>query len=193
MDFLPLARSAASVSGASHTRRERAQLRYFQLPASETLLHYYSCFRLNVGQPQTRARGLGPQPNPEPFALLALPRLSASGRPQARCLLYLTPGWLCVYETLGGAAEKMRWEDLDQVHACVKRQTVVPSSIELVLKNGRQVIFGALLQREVTLNHMKELRQARAATPRTTHPARRPHTHTPQPHPATFAPRHHPP
>ena len=119
IDFLPLARSVDSTLGATHTRRERAQLRYFNLPSSETLLHYYSCFRL-----------------------------SSSGRPQARCLLYLTPGWLCVYETLGGAAEKMRWEDIDQMHACALRQTVVPSSIELVLKSGRLVIFGALLQRE---------------------------------------------
>lgn len=130
VDSLPLAHHSSATpsslsTGRESTGRERAQLQCFNLPTSETLLHHYSCFRL-----------------------------TSFGRPQTRCLLYLTRSWMCVYETLYGPAERVRWEEINLIQACSLRHTIVPNSIELLLNDGRQLLFGGLLQREGAQIHI---------------------------------------
>ena len=82
---------------AVFSRRILKQMRRFDLPPSEPLLQYYVCVLSIKGSSFT-----------------------------APCTLYLTPGYLCFHATLGGVAEALRWEEVEQLHASSARSIEVP-------------------------------------------------------------------
>ncbi len=124
LELRPHARHGAQ---ATFSRRQLKQLRRFDLPPSEPLLHCYG-------------------------AVLSVKGSSVT----APCSLYLTPGFLCFHATLGGVAEALRWDEVEQIHASSAR------SIEVLLTSRRHLSFSGLLNRDATFGHMRAVRlQAR--------------------------------
>jgi len=83
-------------ANAVFSRRVLKQMRRFDLPHSEPLLQYYVCVLSIKGASFT-----------------------------APCTLYLTPGYLCFHATLGGVAEALRWDEVEQIHASSARSIEV--------------------------------------------------------------------